>query len=135
MTYSAWSCRELDSTDPTADVSIYQTNGLCFTFCKDDYAYAITQETSCWCSNYTPDDSTQVNLNRCDIDCPAYPVEKCGGRGLFGYVELNGHLPSGTQGGEQTSSTSTVSTIMRVVSFFHCHLAIHDLFQSSRCAT
>jgi cell wall integrity and stress response component len=102
-------CADYNTADTARNISIYQTNGLCSNFCREDYAYAITQESSCWCSNYTPHDDTQVDLGDCNINCPAYPIEKCGGRGLFGYVELNGHLPSGTQGGDDDEATSTTS--------------------------
>uniref|UniRef100_A0A0B7JTU9 WSC domain-containing protein n=1 Tax=Bionectria ochroleuca TaxID=29856 RepID=A0A0B7JTU9_BIOOC len=87
--------------------NIYQTNGLCKDFCTKDYAYAITQEQLCWCSNYTPSKSDQVDMNQCNINCPAYPDEKCGGKGVFGYVQLNAHLPSGTRGSDSSSASST----------------------------
>lgn len=103
-------CADFNTADMDRHLDIYQTNGACKDFCEKDYAYAITQEQSCWCSNYTPDKDTQVDHDRCDIDCPAYPVEKCGGRGLYAYIELNGHLPSGTKGGDDETSSTTSSS-------------------------
>jgi len=102
------------------NVSIYQTNGLCSDFCRAEYAWSVTQDESCWCSNYTPDEDTQVDLKKCDIKCPAFPDEYCGGRGgLFGYVELKMQAPSGTKGPDDSktttdddpSSTSMVQTL------------------------
>lgn len=89
------------------DQSIYQTNGLCHDFCIDEYAFAITQGNSCWCSNYVPSKSTQDDVAACDSPCPAWPDEMCGGDNLFGYVSLINIQPSGTQGPSSSSSTST----------------------------
>lgn len=90
------------------DTSIYQSNGLCHDFCIDDYAYAITQDNSCWCSNYAPAKSTREDTDKCDTSCPGYPSEYCGGDDLYGYLSLGNVEPSGTQGAS-TSSTATVS--------------------------
>jgi len=87
----------------------YQTNGLCFDHCKEDYAFAITQQNSCWCSDFAPSEDSQVDMARCNLPCPAFPDENCGGRGLYGYVTLNGKLPEGTRGptDDEPSSTTT----------------------------
>ncbi|ODA81149.1 hypothetical protein RJ55_04113 [Drechmeria coniospora] len=88
------------------DVSIYQTNGLCHDYCMPKgLAYAVTQGNSCWCSDYTPADAVQVSDSKCSQPCPAYPSEKCGGDGVFGYIALNNVLPSGTKGPIESSST------------------------------
>ncbi|KAK7217382.1 hypothetical protein V2G26_005385 [Clonostachys chloroleuca] len=100
-------CAKFNTAETPRNTSIYQTNGLCKDFCTKDYAYAITQEQLCWCSNYTPSKSDQVDMDQCNINCPAYPDEKCGGKGVFGYVELNAHLPSGTRGSDSSSASST----------------------------
>lgn len=89
-----------------AVLSNLQTNGLCHDHCFDDYAFSITQKFNCWCSNYAPDDSIQVDLSECNTPCPAYPDEDCGGPGLFGYLALNKVAPSGTKGAAKPSSTS-----------------------------
>ncbi|CAH0016650.1 unnamed protein product [Clonostachys rhizophaga] len=109
-------CAKFNTAETPRNTSIYQTNGLCKDFCTKDYAYAITQEQLCWCSNYTPSKSDQVDMDQCNINCPAYPDEKCGGKGVFGYVELNAHLPSGTRGSDSSSASSTsVSSIFSYI--------------------
>ncbi|KFH43026.1 hypothetical protein ACRE_062370 [Hapsidospora chrysogenum ATCC 11550] len=103
-------CASFNTASMDKNISIYQTNGLCSDFCRDDYAWAITQAESCWCSNYTPDDDTQVDMKKCDITCPAFPDEFCGGRGgLYGYVELKVQLPSGTKGPDDSKTTTSVT--------------------------
>ncbi|KAM5345278.1 hypothetical protein ACJ41O_011140 [Fusarium nematophilum] len=99
-------CASFNTGTTPRNQSIYQTNGLCHDFCIDDYAFAITQVNSCWCSNYVPSESTQDDVTACDIDCPAWPSEKCGGDGLYGYVSLGNVLPSGTRG-PSSSATET----------------------------
>ncbi|KAF7555799.1 hypothetical protein G7Z17_g1893 [Cylindrodendrum hubeiense] len=111
-------CASLNTGSTDRNTSIYQTNGLCHDFCIDDYAYAITQDNSCWCSNFAPAKSTREKVSQCDTPCPAYPDEDCGGDGLFGYLSLGGVLPSGTEGAsssatsdsEETSSETATST-------------------------
>ncbi|KAG6110665.1 hypothetical protein E4U14_002729 [Claviceps sp. LM454 group G7] len=105
-------CASFNTASMGRNVSIFQTNGLCHDYCNpNNYAYAITQSNSCWCSNYTPDKSTQLSTGKCNSGCPGYPDEKCGGPGVFGYIVLLGGLPSGTKGASiAPSSTESPSS-------------------------
>ncbi|KAK7421751.1 Cell wall integrity and stress response component 4 [Neonectria magnoliae] len=103
-------CASFNTGSTDRNTSIYQTNGLCHDFCIDDYAFAITQANSCWCSNYAPAKSEQESVSSCDTPCPAYPAEDCGGDGLYGYLSLGGVLPSGTQGADSSSTTEATTT-------------------------
>ncbi|EFY92539.1 ER membrane protein (Wsc4), putative [Metarhizium acridum CQMa 102] len=105
-------CASLNTADMNRNLSIFQTNGLCHDYCTPkDFAYAITQSNSCWCSNYTPAKSAQVATSKCSMSCPGYPDEKCGGAGVYGYVFLNVAQPSGTKGSDSsTTSESTEAT-------------------------
>ncbi|KAH6984770.1 hypothetical protein BKA56DRAFT_614487 [Ilyonectria sp. MPI-CAGE-AT-0026] len=98
-------CASLNTGSTDRNTSIYQTNGLCYNFCVNDYAYAITQSNSCWCSNFAPAKSTQEDVSKCNTPCPAYPIEDCGGDGLFGYLSLGGVLPSGTQAASSSATS------------------------------
>ncbi|RSL77168.1 hypothetical protein CEP51_009299 [Fusarium floridanum] len=99
-------CASFNTGSTPKNSSIYQTNGLCHDFCIDDYAFAITQDKLCWCSNYVPSKSSQVDTSDCDTPCPAWPSENCGGDGLYGYVSLGNVLPSGTQGPSSSKTTT-----------------------------
>ncbi|KKO97151.1 cell wall integrity and stress response component [Trichoderma harzianum] len=120
LTFSTWIsaisinvCSSFNTAETPLNVSIYQTNGACGTFCtKKDYAFSITQQNSCWCSNYYPDKTTQVDVKECNDPCPAWPSENCGGPGLYGYILLNEVAPSGTKTAPPTSAPtqSTAST-------------------------
>ncbi|QYT04649.1 WSC domain-containing protein [Trichoderma simmonsii] len=117
LTFSTWIsaisinvCSSFNTGETPLNVSIYQTNGACGIFCtKKDYAFSITQQNSCWCSNYYPDKTTQVDVKECNDPCPAWPSENCGGPGLYGYILLNEVAPSGTKTAPPTS-TPTQST-------------------------
>ncbi|PFH59962.1 hypothetical protein XA68_11671 [Ophiocordyceps unilateralis] len=103
-------CASFNTADSPQNVSIYQTNGLCHDYCmKKSQAYAITQGNSCWCSNYTPAEETQVDKSKCDRPCPAYPQEFCGGKGVFGYIPLNNMVPAGTKGASQSDEATSTS--------------------------
>ncbi|PKK51552.1 hypothetical protein CI102_2954 [Trichoderma harzianum] len=117
LTFSTWIsaisinvCSSFNTGETPLNVSIWQTNGACGIFCtKKDYAFSITQQNSCWCSNYYPDKTTQVDVKECNDPCPAWPSENCGGPGLYGYILLNEVAPSGTKTAPPTS-TPTQST-------------------------
>ncbi|EHK20874.1 uncharacterized protein TRIVIDRAFT_78007 [Trichoderma virens Gv29-8] len=101
-------CSSFNTGETPLNVSIWQTNGLCTGFCSQkNYAFAITQKNSCWCSNYYPDKTTDSEVSKCDLPCPAWTSEFCGGPGLFGYILLNEVAPSGTKTPSATSSTAT----------------------------
>jgi hypothetical protein len=85
------------------------TNGYCQTHCMQEYAFAITQYQSCWCSNYAPAKSTEVDDDRCSTICPAWKEERCGGPGVFAYIVLANIAPSGTRGPLPSSTTSESS--------------------------
>lgn len=90
-----------EATNQTPDSSIYQSNGLCFGFCVEEYAFAVVQYDGCWCSNYAPSSVT----DGCDKACPGYGFESCGGTGTFGYIQLR-KKPLGVQGAAQVPSES-----------------------------
>ncbi|ETS82768.1 hypothetical protein PFICI_04644 [Pestalotiopsis fici W106-1] len=103
MTY----CASLNTADGSANSSTYQSDGLCTEFCSG-YAFAVLQYKDCWCSNYVPASSDQVDTSECDTDCPGYPSDTCGGDGLYGYIGLSSN-PSGTKGGDSTTAAATTT--------------------------
>lgn len=89
--------------------SDYQSNGRCFTNCQSQYAFAVVQYKSCWCSNYIP--AEQSDVSNCSQNCPGYPQEQCGNEntGYYGYVALS-IAPAGTAGASSSSSSPTTSS-------------------------
>lgn len=57
-------CASLNTGETSANSSIYQSEGLCYDFCNDQsYALGILQDETCWCSNYVPASSDQVDTS------------------------------------------------------------------------
>lgn len=98
------------------DSSIYQSDGLCHDFCLSDYAFSILQDDSCWCSNYVPDKTTQVDTDECDISCHGFPSDTCGGDGLWGYIALDKE-PVGTSGASTSTKISSPVSVPVFVLF------------------
>ncbi|KAI0098745.1 hypothetical protein GGR51DRAFT_565444 [Nemania sp. FL0031] len=111
-------CASLNTAATPTNSSIWQSNGLCHDFCVDEYAFAILQGHYCWCSDYVPATSSQVDTDECDDTCPGWKYDTCGADGLYGYIALD-ISPSGTTDGGSTS-TSTVSILkyLRTTSFY-----------------
>ncbi|CAN6665463.1 hypothetical protein TRVA0_037S00386 [Trichomonascus vanleenenianus] len=88
-------------------VDTFQSIGLCSGTCNG-YAYAILQGKSCWCSNYTPSEST--SNGKCSSGCPGYQQDSCGNTNddLYSYILLA--TPSGTASASSSSTSSTSST-------------------------
>ena len=84
----------------------YQSNGACFETCKSNYAFAVIQGNTCWCSNYVPANTVSTGL--CNEQCPGFGSERCGSssKGLFGYIALS-RSPSGTAGGASSTASSS----------------------------
>ncbi|KAK0111540.1 hypothetical protein ONS95_001893 [Cadophora gregata] len=114
-------CATFNTADSdTRNSSIYQSNSLCFNYCngitplnKVQYAFAVVQWQTCWCTDYAPSSST----TGCTLDCPGWQEEKCGNTSpsLFGYISLPSS-PKGTKGPsaatssvDQTPDTTTTS--------------------------
>lgn len=104
-------------TNSPLDSSTWQSDGLCHDFCSDGFAFSVVKGDDCWCSDYVPDESTQVDTSECNTQCPGYPDDTCGGNGLWGYM-AQAKDPAGTKGSSGTTQTSTpVSAPVFVVTF------------------
>ncbi|OBT64204.1 hypothetical protein VE03_06839 [Pseudogymnoascus sp. 23342-1-I1] len=98
-------CAGINTASRSGNYSIYQSNGLCQTFCVGSYAFAILQDSVCWCSNYAPGASTE-STSKCDTACPGYPDDSCGGTDLYGYIRLTKSIV-GTMSTDGTGVTAT----------------------------
>lgn len=103
-------------TNSPPDFSIYQSNGLCQTFCVQSYAFAIVQDNLCWCSNYAPG-ADKESTSKCNTKCPGYPTEMCGGNDLFGYIKLEKPVV-GTKSTDGTGVTATSDKVRFLASEF-----------------
>lgn len=103
-------CSPVNTADMDPINSIYQSDGRCVGNCTTlKYALAIVQDKNCWCSNLIPNEADQQPLTDCEMSCPGYPDDYCGGDGVYGYMEVGGFSPTGTApaGGTATKSPAT----------------------------
>ncbi|GIJ85824.1 hypothetical protein Asppvi_004688 [Aspergillus pseudoviridinutans] len=92
----------------SANISIYQSNGLCTQTCNADYAFGILQGKECWCSNIAPNKATNTDISDCAVGCPGYPSDSCGdaSKGLYAYIQMSVHNPSGTAAAPSSTDTT-----------------------------
>ncbi|KAJ0337369.1 hypothetical protein COL922a_006838 [Colletotrichum nupharicola] len=106
-------CSSSNTASMSANLSIWQTNGLCSDFCRGkNFAFAIVQYQSCWCSDVAPAASSKDDVeDKCNDICPGYDTEKCGSRpNWYGYIQLS-KTPTSTAGGDAaTTSAAAAST-------------------------
>ncbi|KAI1409421.1 hypothetical protein F5Y13DRAFT_93473 [Hypoxylon sp. FL1857] len=134
-------CASINTGTTPGNFSIYQSDGLCHDFCISEYAFAIVKEKECWCSDYTPDETDQVDVSKCSEPCPGFTSDTCGGDNLWGYMSL-AKEPSGTSGGSGSTSspdpvtetvhnTVTVTPTVPTVPNLHSTTAVPDSSDSS----
>ncbi|KAI1819422.1 hypothetical protein F4861DRAFT_546838 [Xylaria intraflava] len=103
-------CADINTGTTPTNSSIYQSNGLCHDYCiAMSYSFAILQEEDCWCSDYVPVQSSQVDTGKCNLQCPGWPPDTCGAKGLYGYIYL-AKVPSGTADASSTATSTAHST-------------------------
>ncbi|PKY06342.1 hypothetical protein P168DRAFT_109581 [Aspergillus campestris IBT 28561] len=106
------SCANVNTgADNKPNFSTFQSLGNCQNHCEDDFAFGILQGKKCWCSNIAPHKATETDDKECAVSCPGFPDDDCGdaSKGLFAYIELSNHAPSGTATAP-SSATSTESS-------------------------
>jgi len=111
-------CSSQNTASTNANLSTWQSNGLCQDFCRgQNFAFAIVQWQSCWCSDVAPAPSTEAEVSdKCNDICPGYDIEHCGARpNYYGYLAL-AKAPTSTAGsggggggGSDSDSGSTLS--------------------------
>jgi cell wall integrity and stress response component len=81
---------------------------MCVEQCNGKFAYAVVGAgDKCWCTNITP--QTTVPNTECDLHCPGYPTETCGGTNLLTYLLVNQALVE-----EAKDASSAVTTNVHV---------------------
>ncbi|KAL0933291.1 uncharacterized protein CTRU02_212254 [Colletotrichum truncatum] len=105
-------CSNQNTASTNANLSIWQTGGLCSDFCREkNAAFAVVQWQSCWCSDVAPASSSQAEISdKCNDICPGYDIERCGSRpNWYGYIQL-AKTPTSTAGGGSDTTTKAPST-------------------------
>ncbi|KAI0014331.1 hypothetical protein F4779DRAFT_632670 [Xylariaceae sp. FL0662B] len=129
-------CASINTASTSSNSSIYQSDGLCQQFCMDDFAFSVIQDSDCWCTDYEPDPSTQVDTGKCNTKCPGFPSDTCGGDGLWGYIKLD-KSPKGTKsaGGGSTSTTSSPPQALPITETVHNTVTVTPMPASTTTAS
>ncbi|KAM0378620.1 hypothetical protein ACHAPY_006320 [Fusarium culmorum] len=94
--------------------STFMTTGQCLNYCqKEKNNVAILYATKCYCSDTYPAKSSLVDDDQCNLSCPGYPREACGGMKPDAYSVYNTGLDLDPEydsaEGKDGDSSSTVS--------------------------
>ncbi|GKZ29776.1 hypothetical protein AbraIFM66950_006406 [Aspergillus brasiliensis] len=65
--------------------SQFQSAGLCESVCgRNGASYAaMTNGNYCYCGSSLPPSANLVSNSECNLDCPGYPSDQCGGNGFW----------------------------------------------------
>ncbi|GKZ25167.1 hypothetical protein AbraIFM66951_001138 [Aspergillus brasiliensis] len=65
--------------------SQFQSAGLCESVCgRNGASYAaMTNGNYCYCGSSLPPNANLVSNSECNLDCPGYPSDQCGGNGFW----------------------------------------------------
>ncbi|KAH8430875.1 uncharacterized protein LDX57_008539 [Aspergillus melleus] len=89
--------------------SAYQSPGYCQKLCEKEKGYFFAlQGEDCWCGPQPPGFNSMGGT--CDMDCPGYPSESCGGDGTYSVWELEEDYADSPLGHATTSSTAVTVT-------------------------
>ncbi|KXG46129.1 Carbohydrate-binding WSC, subgroup [Penicillium griseofulvum] len=87
----------------------FQSPGYCQSECarKEFKIAALSRGNVCYCGDKVPSDSAKVADDKCDMTCPGWPDETCGGKETYNVFEANEDLKSS---GNATSSARIPAT-------------------------
>ncbi|KAJ5306322.1 hypothetical protein PENANT_c017G06251 [Penicillium antarcticum] len=68
----------------------YQSVGACEQSCVRDghNVIGLTRGNMCYCGDAVPSQSAKVDNDKCDLACPGYPADKCGGTDTFTIYQI-----------------------------------------------
>lgn len=117
--FRLYGCVRSDNGFPTfRRVSMMPEMDLDFCAASCESKYMGVQDRDCYCGTEIDESqSTRVDLNSCDIDCPGNDEQKCGGLLVLGKrqnvpsnVLLTVYVRSDADGGDTTSTVTETST-------------------------
>ncbi|KAL3471918.1 WSC domain-containing protein [Aspergillus californicus] len=70
--------------------SAYQSVGLCLSGCtsRGSPVIALRNGTECWCGSDYPDWQENTSPLMCNMPCPGYALDTCGGHDVFSCYEV-----------------------------------------------
>lgn len=83
-------CYALDTTYP--QTLTFNTPSACSQECEEQgHTVFAVRGQSCMCLDSMPSDDMKADASTCDVQCPGFPTEKCGGaeRGYYSVGEID----------------------------------------------
>lgn len=99
----------------------FQSTGLCVKQCEQNYALAVLQGDTCWCSDYAPASTTDTG--DCDETCPGFAFDSCGStaKDLYTYIAIAIiNSLSGTNGAVENATSAAITTITKTATITIC---------------
>ncbi|CAJ0542955.1 Ff.00g003370.m01.CDS01 [Fusarium sp. VM40] len=91
--------------------STFNSVGTCADYCQEQNTeVALLQGKACFCSHSYPPEDSQVDDDQCNVPCPGYTNDACGGEDAFSVYNLGVELLPGDDGGESKGETTATST-------------------------
>lgn len=88
--------------------------GFCGTLCAQtqSVAFAISSFSLCYCVDEVPAASNKVDDSKCNLGCPAYPSDNCGGMKDFMFYDsgIALSIPTASPVASSTTSSSVASS-------------------------
>ncbi|KAH6951642.1 hypothetical protein HG530_015003 [Fusarium avenaceum] len=92
--------------------STFNSVGTCADYCQEQNTeVALLQGKSCFCSHSYPPEDSEVNDDQCDVPCPGYTNDACGGNDAFSVYNLGVELLTGDDDGENKEETTATSSV------------------------
>ncbi|CAG7918229.1 unnamed protein product [Penicillium olsonii] len=89
----------------------FQSPGHCQEQCssKGFKVAALSRGDMCYCGDKLPAESAKVDDDKCDLTCPGWPEEKCGGKDT--YTIIQGTEVAGSDKSESASTTAAPTAV------------------------
>ncbi|KAG5660149.1 hypothetical protein KAF25_003671 [Fusarium avenaceum] len=90
----------------------FNSVGTCADYCQEnDAEVASLQGKSCFCSHSYPPEDSQVDDDQCDVPCPGYANDACGGKDAFSVFNLGLELLPVYDDGKDKGETTATSSV------------------------
>ncbi|AET41626.1 Slg1p Ecym_8353 [Eremothecium cymbalariae DBVPG len=102
----------LDSSFSLQNTSMYQSGGNCEEHCRSISRYMAMQSNDCYCGNLETSLTNMETSNGCNVPCPGYGSEQCGGSSAFNVYRINfvGNMDSSSGASASSTASSTASS-------------------------
>ncbi|KFA68931.1 hypothetical protein S40285_05426 [Stachybotrys chlorohalonatus IBT 40285] len=120
------------SIQSSARTHAFNSVGSCIARCQsEDRAIAAMRSSECVCSDVYPAFAASTAVKSCDVPCPGYAMEICGGRETYSVYKLGRETDAEhpDEGKESIASSDTELTKVSDASYGFVHAA-NDLLNS-----